>query len=526
MKTTKKTLSHLAAASLWATLALSGSLAEAKIEGVDLTASPSIALEARTAHINTPDGASMLIWALGQAGVTIPDGQGGTTPAKQYPAPTLIINQGATVTVTLTNVDVPEPVSLVFPGMSNVAATGGVAGALTRESRSRDPQTGSSLSNETVTYTFTASKPGTYTYYSGTHTDLQVEMGLVGAIIVRPTGFTPANTTAYGDPGTAFTPDREYLFLLTEMDPELHTAVEHWLSPAAKLLMDNCVVGADPQVGEIECPTPGLLPAGYKYFDVDPTKFHAGLWFINGRNGPDTLDTGNEELAELNPPPEPALPFQPYNALPRMHPGDTVLLRLAGGGREAHPFHTHGNHHRVIARDGQRLMSGSTDLAVSNFTQRVDPGATVDALFTWNADNIGWDIYADTANHLHDDPDSLPETGECPNVQRTLDGHLMTGANGYVLVDPNGSKECSHGKPMPVSLPNQLDLLPGGFYSGSPFLGSLSNLPPGEGGLNVNGGLMFMWHSHTERELVNFNVFPGGMMTMLIIEPPNAPINE
>jgi hypothetical protein len=29
-----------------------------------------------------------------------------------------------------------------------------------------------------------------------------------------------------------------------------------------------------------------------------------------------------------------------------------------------------------------------------------------------------------------------------------------------------------------------------------------------------------MWHSHTEKELINFGIFPGGMMTMLIIEPP------
>ena len=28
-------------------------------------------------------------------------------------------------------------------------------------------------------------------YHSGTNTELQVEMGLLGAIIVRPTGFDP-----------------------------------------------------------------------------------------------------------------------------------------------------------------------------------------------------------------------------------------------------------------------------------------------------------------------------------------------
>jgi hypothetical protein len=28
-----------------------------------------------------------------------------------------------------------------------------------------------------------------------------------------------------------------------------------------------------------------------------------------------------------------------------------------------------------------------------------------------------------------------------------------------------------------------------------------------------------MWHSHTEKELTNNDIFPGGMLTMLIIEP-------
>jgi hypothetical protein len=31
-----------------------------------------------------------------------------------------------------------------------------------------------------------------------------------------------------------------------------------------------------------------------------------------------------------------------------------------------------------------------------------------------------------------------------------------------------------------------------------------------------------MWHSHNEREMVNNDVFPGGMMTMLVIEPPGT----
>ena len=55
-------------------------------------------------------------------------------------------------------------------------------------------------------------------------------------------------------------------------------------------------------------------------------------------------------------------------------------------------------------------------------------------------------------------------------------------------------------------------------------LGALGSLPPGEGGMNPDAGFTYMWHSHTERELVNNDVFPGGLMTMLIIEAPWVPI--
>jgi hypothetical protein len=82
-----------------------------------------------------------------------------------------------------------------------------------------------------------------------------------------------------------------------------------------------------------------------------------------------------------------------------------------------------------------------------------------------------------------------------------------------------------HGEDMPVILPEGQELTFGGFYSGSPFLGALADLPPGEGGLNANGGLFFMWHSHNERELTNDDIFPGGMMTQMIVEKHDVVID-
>ena len=92
-----------------------------------------------------------------------------------------------------------------------MTAVGGDPGLLTREA----PVGGS------VTYRFTASHPGTYLYHSGTRPDLQIEMGLVGALIVRPLAGVGR---AYSDPATSF--DHEYLFLLTEMDPRIHQLME------------------------------------------------------------------------------------------------------------------------------------------------------------------------------------------------------------------------------------------------------------------------------------------------------------
>jgi hypothetical protein len=95
------------------------------------------------------------------------------------------------------------------------------------------------------------------------------------------------------------------------------------------------------------------------------------------------------------------------------------------------------------------------------------------------------------------------------------------GADGYA--DPTAAhpwEYCAdHGKKFPVVLPEKQDLTFGAWYSGTPFMGTVGTLPPGEGGLNPNGGFSYMWHSHTEKELTNNDIFPGGMLTMLIIEP-------
>jgi FtsP/CotA-like multicopper oxidase with cupredoxin domain len=411
-------------------------------------------LTAKQDFISTSDGNSHYAWGYAHSAFPM-----------QYPGPTLIVNQGETVKVVLNNA-LPVAVSIVFPGQHGVTSSGGVSGLLTREARALSAN---ELANDTVvggpTYTFVADKAGTYTYHSGSNPDLQVEMGLVGALIVRPTGFaqgTPtshANRKAYPHAGTQY--DRESLFLLSEMDSAIHWQVY------------------------------GQVTAGVPV-SVDTSTIKPNLWFINGRNAPDTqLD----EFVYW-------LPTQPYNALPRMHPGERMLMRVINAGRDLHPFHHHGNHATPVARDGRVLSSDPSDLnkapnlSSPDYTVRAIPGQTIDLIFEWTGKGIGWDIYGTVALNPH----------SCnPN------------GSGF---DPVTREWCAdHNKPIPVTIAGQLDLSFGEHYGGSPYLGLTGILPQGHPGLNTTGGYWHMWHSHNEKEVTTDDIFPGGMMTMLIVEP-------
>ena len=461
------------------------------LAAIDGITGPSFQLYARAGNIVLGDGNSLLAWGY----------SANATEGMQYPGPTLIVTEGQTVTVTLTNT-LSVPASIVFPGQAALTTTGGCtppacSNLLTREA---------AANGGTVTYTFVASRPGTYLYQSGSQPEIQIEMGMVGALIVRPAGFAQGtysshtNRTAYGSASSAY--DREYLFLLTEMDRSFHETM---------FLRQQAVeAGTNP-----DDPT----RSDFARLQIDPAKFSATLWFINGRNGPDTMLKNAVQW----------LPAQPYNAMARMHPGERVLMRVVGGGRDLHPFHHHGNNAWVIARDGRVLESAPgaaanypdfvgipeldpltttparvpfgapapvqsrvPDLAVSNYTIQTVPGSTYDAIFTWTGKGLNWDIFGN-------DP-----------------AHAGPGCNASTRAP--GEDPSSHCQPFPVQLPEQQALAFGGFWSGSQYLGSLAAIPPLQGGLNPGGGFSFMWHSHTERELTNDDVFPGGMMTMMVLE--------
>ncbi len=300
---------------------------------------PSFNLVATGGAIQTPDGNSVYMWSYADS-----SGQ------FQYPGPVLCVTQGQSVSVTLTN-NLPEASSIVFPGQEGVGASGGSAGLFTKEA---------AANGGTVTYTFTASQPGTYLYESGSNVAKQVEMGLYGALVVRPS----AGANYAYDATTQFDPTREYMLLLADIDPDLHHAVE----------------------------------TGGTY---DFTALHDRYFTINGRSFPDTIQDNANAL----------LPAQPYGALLRLQPtspsNQPALIRMLNAGPLNHPFHPHGNHTREIAQDGRLLTApGGGSASTEHFGETIGAGQTEDYLVRWDtqgADSAGTafnDYWNPTTNQL------------------------------------------------------------------------------------------------------------------------------
>jgi hypothetical protein len=549
--------------------------------GAATAAAVTFNLNATNGNLNQPDGNAVYSWGYGCS--VAPSGfapaaiANASCGAMQVPGPTLIVTEGQVVTIKLTN-NLPVAAgntSILFPGFSLTstscapAVAGSAVGLLTCEA----------AHGATVTYTFTASSPGTRAYYSGTQSDLQVEMGLYGAVIVLPktvptacsSGLPATNpggnakaqaawgehdfrlaASAYDHPKTCY--DREYLFQFAEMDPNIHKAA---LAQVTALGTTGACAGGTKAVGcTLEVPT-------------EP--YHPAYFLINGRSMPDDMDPNF--AAEY--------PNQPYNGNPHMHPGELTLIRVIGQGRWEHPFHEHANHVRILARDGNLLLSpdGASLAGMLMFTTDTFPGQAFDGIFYFTGRGLNWDMYGHN-------PGSTDALAKLP---------CTADANGYNTGAPtalNYFEWCQdHNKPLesnpigdvsaggPMTLPNPNIFTNGAWYSGSPYLGpdatlradsSLVGVPvvagdtPTNAAANSNNaagcvtgqtiltpgatnptpncsnlqpsniqanpanerGWAYMWHSHNEREITTNNVFPGGMLMMMLVDSREFVIDE
>lgn len=497
---------------------LAWSAAHAEVPGISGT---TFNLVASADLVSQPDGANIYAWGYGCDGApngylptaTQTQGNAPFCTTMQLPGPTLIVTEGDLVTVHLRNnlPGVAGATSMLFPGQ-DVTASGGVAGPLTTEAGPSDCTT---TDCNTVTYTFTAGKPGTYEYHSGSRPELQLEMGLYGALVVLPKvgndtacaaqGAFSNSRSAYGDqftdvdgvtrlpaPNTCF--DREYLFQFSEIASTIHEQV--------KAQVDACSASS--------CP-----------LNVETEPYRPNYFLVNGRSMPDLMDVSYS----------PGYPHQPYNGNPHMHPGEMMLMRNVGHGRWQHPFHFHANHARVVARDGNLIVSATDSTKLAGpllFTLPTLPGQTVDMLFTWTGQGLNWDAYGAQAHSCN-----TVNFAEANVAQLAPADHVATlnslKANGGF--DPTTKEYCiDHGKPFPVTPPDPNIVANGQWYGGTPYLGlstfDATNLAPGTLNQNPSAGYAYMWHSHNEREITTNDVFPGGLMMMMIIDSPNWTIDE
>jgi hypothetical protein len=317
--------------------------------------SPTFDLTTTTGYISLPDGNTTWMWGYAEVGKPF-----------QHPGPVLCVNEGDNVTVHLTNKHntINAPTSIMFPGQDKVLASGVAVQPAIDDTGLMSSMVDTVADSGSITYTFTASKAGTYLYESGTDPETQVRMGLFGALIVYPPRVDADIPQAYDSTDSQFTVGEEFLILLSEIDPYQHDAVENG--------------------------TP---------FDLN--EYHPRYWLINGRGFPDSVaDNGATWL-----------PSQPYGALARIHPFNTSpaagaayhplpgLGRYLNVGTEDYPFHPHGNNGSIIARDGTELKgSDGKDLSFEKFSINIGPGQTWDVLFKWfDAEN-----YSPTGNKVED----------------------------------------------------------------------------------------------------------------------------
>lgn len=181
---------------------------------------PVVAQGGRTFTFLGPDSASvtasmgMMMQPLriptnaGDVGVWVINGPAtGFNGDRVVPGPVIELTQGQPAAITLTNMSM-APHTIHPHGLDVDTANDGVPATSFAV-----PPMGSNV------YRFTAPFAGTYFYHCHVDAALHVEMGMYGAVIVRPPGGA-ANVAWAGGP--AF--DREYIWQLSTFDTRWHTA--------------------------------------------------------------------------------------------------------------------------------------------------------------------------------------------------------------------------------------------------------------------------------------------------------------
>jgi hypothetical protein len=189
------------------------------------------------------------------------------------------------------------------------------------------------------------------------------------------------------------------------------------------------------------------------------------------------------------------------------------------------------------------------------FNTDTTPGQAFDGIFYWSGRGLNWDPYGH-----HTGADAFSDALAVQPCVPDANGYY-TAASGAPTTAANYYEWCQdHNKPLevaplgdvasggPATLPNPNIFTNGAWYGGSPYLGpdatlravaancattstatlTCSSQQPSNTQANPTNerGFAFMWHSHNEREITTNNVFPGGMLMMMLVDSREFTIDE
>jgi FtsP/CotA-like multicopper oxidase with cupredoxin domain len=263
-------------------------------------ATRAVTLYVRDGWQTMPDGARIFVRGFSDS----------PESAAMAPGPKIVATEGDTVEITLVN-DGESPDGAHALGLRGLPAPPDWFDA--------------TPPGESRTYSFMASRAGSY-FYVGDPTGVESQqMGMYGAIVVKPAADP---RTAYRD-GPTF--DAEYTMVLSEMDAEGHEQTR-------------------------------LATLG-QAAPYDWTRLMANYFLINGLAYPDTMESPSTMM--------------------RAAPGARVLIRAINAGHLAHAMHLHGYHFQIVGANGRPWTQGPLKETIL-----IAPGESYELLFVADQDGL------------------------------------------------------------------------------------------------------------------------------------------
>ena len=304
--------------------------------------------------------------------------------AHEWPAPTIVLDEGDEFYLSLTNVgmlmrpDLFDTHTVHFHGFPQAATVyDGV------------PDSSISISmGATLTYYYKINDPGTYMYHCHVEATEHMQMGMLGNLYIKPAqnkllagtdlnGFVHQSGFEYayndGDGSTYY--DVDYPVQLGSFDGAFHDASENTQPLPFALMEDNYPM-------------------------------------INGRGYPDTVDPRTDTFPTTPGANNTHVPTsQPVSSLITANPGDKVLLRISNLSiYRYYTLQSLGIPMHVVGKDAKLLRTtGGTDLYYDTNSVAVGGGESFDVIMDVPADASGktFYLYSANLNYLSNDEEAF-----------------------------------------------------------------------------------------------------------------------